>query len=472
MKKRDCDYDVIVIGAGGAGMAAAVTAADSGARVALLEAWDRVGGSTALAGGYLYATGTRQQLALGVDDSAERMYHDIRQLNGDSIPEPVLRRFIAESPGTVAWLEDLGVEFPTEKLVSPDGRMPARAHEPVGYGHAIARQLDLAVSQRDIDLALNSRVESLITDSHGAVAGVRLPDGDITAQTTIIACGGIGGDAALLDEYCPKSARCGDWRWYVGCQTNRGDGLRLAQASGGKISGRDSGLFLMTPNFRHDLEVIGPAWVLLINSRGERIVREDGAYWEVSEALEAQPDGRGFALFSHDQMQAARPDPRVLEALASGSITLNWTPEMLTAQHHAGRVIRADSLEELALHTGLDPSAVGATALRYNQLARRGRDEDFGKHGDALLPLESPPFYAVEVRPALAIVTGAGPAINENAQVLSTRGGVIRGLYAAGETTGNVYGRYYVGSGYAISSALTFGRIAGREAAGLAQRHA
>ncbi|MBA6413771.1 FAD-dependent oxidoreductase [Parahaliea sp. F7430] len=468
MNSASTDYDVIVIGAGGAGMTAAITAAKNGARVALLEAWDRVGGSTALSGGYLYATGTKQQKAQAVDDSPERMYEDIRALNGDSIPEPVLRRFIKESADTVAWVESLGVKFPTEYCVSPDGIMPARAHAPEGNGLSITEKLDLEVNRCGIDLALNTRVQELLKDDTGAVTGVRLPDGDISAGAVIIACGGIGGDPALLDEHCPKTKRNGDWRWYVGCQTNRGDGLRLTQAVGGKVSGKDSGLFLMTPNFHRDLEVIGPAWVMMVNSRGERIMREDGAYWAVSEALEAQPDGRAFAVFSHEQMLAAEPDPRVLQAIADGTITLNWTPEVLTAQQGAGRVLKADTLAELGRQAGLDPAKLEAATERYNRLAKEGNDVDFGKDSAAMQAILEPPFYAVEVRPALAIVTGAGPAIDGSARVLSDSGGIVPGLYAAGETTGNVYGRYYVGSGYAINSALTFGRVAGQEAASFA----
>jgi fumarate reductase flavoprotein subunit len=463
------DYDVIIVGAGGAGLAAAICAADTGARVAVLEAWDRIGGSTALAGGYVYAVDTHQQHDKRVDDSRERMQADIRDINGDTIAPAILGTFAAQSAETVSWLGHMGVEFPVEKLVSPDGLMPARAHEPVGYGYGIVQRLEYAVSQRGIDIALNTRVETLATNDDGNVCGIVLDGAVVSAGAVILACGGIGADPDLLDRYCPKSKLAGGWRWYVGCQTNRGDGLRMAQSVSAEIAGLDSGLFLMTPNFYRDLEVIGPGWVALVNHRGERIAREDGAYWEISQALEAQEDGRGYAIFSHDLMLASEPDPRVLEALANGGITLNWSPDVLQEQIETGRVVAAASVAELAQRLGIETGGLERTLARYNSMAAAGSDEDFGKSPAALKAVNGPPYYAVEVRPAVAIVTGAGPAIDERARVVRPDGTPIAGLYAAGETVGNVYGRYYVGSGYAIGSAITFGRIAGREAARFAR---
>ena len=459
------DYDVIVVGGGGAGLTAAIQACDSGARVALLEAGERLGGSTALAGGFVYAAGTRQQEALGIEDDGQAMIDDIRHINDDTIPDDLLQRFANESADTLAWLGDIGVNFPDERLVSPNGRMLPRSHEPEGFGAAIVERLDYEVSRRDIDVALNTRVQRLITDGEGAVVGVAIGDNVVTAGAVILASGGIGGDPALIDRMCPKSSRTGDWRWHVGCETNRGDGLRLAESVGAKITGEDSGLFLMTPDFYHDLEVIGPDWVLLVNSRGQRIVREDAAYWELSEALEAEPDARGFCLFNRAAMLEASPDPRVLEALADGTITLSWIPRVLEEQIEKGKVLSADSLPELAEAIGVNAESLDATVQRYNALCSAGSDEDLGKAAASLKPLDKPPYYAAEVRPAIAIVMGSGPAIDACGRVVDDAGAPIPGIYAAGEVTGNVYGRHYVGSGYAISSALTFARVAGREAA-------
>jgi fumarate reductase flavoprotein subunit len=462
---RSPEYDVIVIGAGGAGLCAAIAAADAGARVALLEAGRRIGGSTALAGGFVLAAGTAQQRALGIEDSPEAMVEYIIDRNGSSSPVEVVRRVCEEAPRMLQWLGEIGVEFPPERLVSPNGRMVARAHEPDGFGARIIERLDYELSRRGIDLACNTRVEELLCLEDGSVAGVRIGAESIEARAVVIACGGIGGDPQLLHRMLPKSRRVGDWLWHVGCETNRGDGLRMAEAAGARICGEDSGLLLATPNFHRDLEVIGPDWVLLVNSRGERIVREDAAYWELSEALEAQEDARGFCIFDHALMLGAEPDPRVLEALAQGTISLSWIPRVLQEQIARGRVITANSLPELAAAAGIDAAQLERSAQQYNVLAGRGKDSDFGKAQRCLKPLAAPPYYAVEVRPAIVIVTGAGAAVDGNARVVKPDGCAIPGLFAAGETTGDVYGRYYVGSGYAIASALSLGRIAGREAA-------
>jgi fumarate reductase flavoprotein subunit len=462
------DYDVIVIGGGGAGLCAAITAADAGARVALLEAGKRVGGSTALAGGFVFAAGTEQQRVRGIEDSPEAMFEYVRERNGDTSPADVVRRVCEEAPRMLAWLGEIGVEFPPERLVSPNGRMVARAHEPEGFGARIIERLDYELSRRGVDLACNTRVEELVCAPDGAVSGVRIGAETVAARAVVLACGGIGGNAALLHRMLPKSRRVGDWLWHVGCETNRGDGLRMAEAVGARICGEDSGLLLATPNFHRDLEVIGPDWVLMVNTSGERIVREDAAYWELAEALEAQDDSRGFCVFDHALMLGAEPDPRVLEALAQGTISLSWIPRVLQEQLGRGRVLMAESIGKLAVAMGVDAAALERSVKRYNALAQAGLDADFGKAARCLKPLAAPPYYAVEVRPAIAIVTGAGPAIDGSTRVLRPSGDSVPGLFAAGESTGDVYGRYYVGSGYAIASALSLGRVAGREAAGWA----
>lgn len=469
MAEGSLDYDVIVIGGGGAGLIAAIHAFDAGAKVALLEADDRLGGSTALSGGLFYATETKQQAELQVVDDQKSVCADIAAISSGKIPESLSRRFASEARQTLDWLVSIGVEFPSDRLVSADRVMPPRSHEPVGSGAAIIRCLDYEASKRDIDIAYRSRVEELIVDSAGAIRGVRLDGSEIHAAAVILACGGIGGSPELLDRMTPKSRRAADWRWYVGPRQNRGDGLKMAESVGARIDGEDSGLFLLSPNFYRDLEVIGPAWALLVNQQGKRIVREDGGYWELSEAVERQEEGAAYYIFNEELLLASEPDERVLEALAEGTITLNWIPSVIHEQAEKGKVKVADTLEDLAKSINIDAEALAATVSDYNAAAGSGDNDEFSKAKEYCLAMKSGPYYAVEVRPSIAIVTGAGAAIDDRGNVISEEGLPIPGLYAAGEVTGNVYGPYYIGSGYAIGTTLTFGRRAGIEAANFAR---
>jgi fumarate reductase flavoprotein subunit len=466
------DYDVIVIGGGGAGMAAAIQAADAGARVALLEAGSRLGGATALAGGLFYAAGTATQRALGIVDTPDAMYRDILALNGDSVPPALVRRLCDDAPKIMNWLVELGVEFPPERLSSPSGRGVPRAHEPVGFGAKIAEQLDLAVSKRPIDVARATRVEKLLTDAQGAVTGVEVGDDEIHARAVVLACGGYGASEEFIKRMLPKAARVGDWVWNVGCSTNRGDGLRMAEAVGAPLVGQDSALLLLTPNFYRDLEVIGPDWALMVNARGKRFVREDGAYYEIAEGIEAQPHSRAYCIFDRPLLETAKPHPRVLEAVKLGIATVSWVTRVLLEQLEKGRVIESPTIAGLAQKIGVDAAALTTTVARYNQLASAGRDDDLDKSAASLKPVATPPFYAVEVRPAALIVTGGGMPIDVEARVLDSMGRPIPGLYAAGETVGNIYGSHYVSSGYAIASSITFGCVAGRAAAAHARARA
>ncbi|MBS0377157.1 MAG: FAD-dependent oxidoreductase [Proteobacteria bacterium] len=464
------DFDVIVLGGGGAGMTAAIRAADAGKRVALLEAGDRLGGSTALSGGVFYAAGTAAQRELGISDSADAMYLDILALNGNSVCRPALRRLCDEARETMEWLGTLGVEFPAARLSSPNGRSVPRSHEPVGFGMRIAECLDTALSQRPVDVVRRARAEKILVNEAGRASGVVVDGEPISCRAVVIATGGFGGDPAWVDRLLPKARQAGSWVWHVGNKTNRGDGLRMAEQAGAQILGTDSGLLLSTPNFHRDLEVLGPDWALMVNTRGERFTREDGAYWEIAEALEAQPGSRAFVIFDRAMFEGAKPHPRVLEALAAGVITVSWVPRMFEEQLAKGNILEAGTIEGLAERTGLPASALAATIERYNAGARSGADAQFGKRPDCNKPVATAPYYAVEVRPAILTVTGGGVRIDAAARVCAASGNAIPGLFAAGETVGSLYGKHYAGTGYAIASSITFGRVAGLEAAAASGR--
>jgi fumarate reductase flavoprotein subunit len=145
--------------------------------------------------------------------------------------------------------------------------------------------------------------------------------------------------------------------------------------------------------------------------------------------------------------------------------------EVLAAKSEEGRITRADTLEDLARRAGIRPDALRGTIDRYNADCERGEDSAFFKDpASGMRPLETPPFYAVEVRPAIICWTGAGLRIDADTQVLSSEERPIPGLYAAGETVGSLHGDRYVGGGGSFGPCIVFGKLAGENAAAYAAK--
>jgi fumarate reductase flavoprotein subunit len=459
------DYDVIIVGGGGAGMSAAIEAVDAGARVALLEADDKLGGSTALSGGVYYAAGTSVQRTAGIEhDSADAMFEYYMTLNQYRV-EASLARTLSDHAGEgLEWLITMGVEFAAPALYSSGVESIPRGHAASGMGAAIGAALDREVSKRTIDVALQTRVAGLIIDD-GRVRGVSLKDQDIHSPAVIIASGGFGANPHLLNKHYPEAAAHGDWTWYIGNPHCVGDGLALGESAGADIVGHNRGLLLTTPNFKKELEVYVPGWLMYVNREGRRFVNEMVEYAVMSGTVKAQTGGSCFAIFDHNAKCEAKPSRQYADAFAAGMISLNWVAEELDAQIKTGKVISADSLGALETKCGIRPGSLSATVERYNADVQAGVDSMFHKKPTEMKPVQTPPFHAVEIRPAIVCLTSTGLRIDASAHVLDQRDRIIKGLYAAGETTGGVLGERYIGGGNSIANAIVFGRIAGQQAA-------
>jgi fumarate reductase flavoprotein subunit len=461
------DYDVIVVGGGGAGMCAAVEAHAAGARVALLDADSRLGGSTALSGGVFYAAGTSVQRSRGITgDDADAMFEYYMTLNQYRV-EASLARLLCDHAGpALEWLIGIGVEFPPEELYSSGVERVPRGHAAAGAGAAIAAALERQVRQRDIDVAVGSRVAGLVRErADGPVRGIEVDGESVTARAVVLCTGGFGANPYLLHQHYPSAARQGDWAWYIGSAHCQGDGLTLGQAVGADVVGHDRGLLLTTPNFRKVLEVFVPGWLVYVNREGRRFVNEMAEYAVMAGVIQAQTGGSCFAVFDESARREAKPLARYADAFAAGVLPMNWVADELAAQAQSGKVLTAETLAALALRCGIRPGALAATVERYNADARTGEDRAFFKPGGEMKPILTPPFYAAEIKPAIVCLTSAGLRIDAAARVLGTDDRPIGGLFAAGETTGGVLGERYVGGGNSIANAIVFGRLAGREAA-------
>ncbi|MGF7154805.1 FAD-dependent oxidoreductase [Novosphingobium gossypii] len=456
MSGEALDYDVIVIGTGAAGLSAAAAAADNGASVLMVEAANRTGGSSALSGGVFYAAGTSLQREAGIDDDPEAMSHYYMTLNQYKIEPSLVRTLCRQSASAFEWLRGLGVDFTVDNLYASGVDKVRRGHRATEGGAGIVQGIEGFLSGRSVETVLETRVESLLIEQ-GRVHGIVVDGQPVRSAATVIATGGFGANPQLLAELYPDAARHGELHWYIGAETCRGDGLGLAAQVGGQLSQANRGLLLLTPGFAKDLESYLPGWLMMVNRHGRRFVDETIEYSVLAAVLDEQPGQDCFAIFD----EAARMDSKTTQYRPAP----NWTAERLLDHVDAGTLISAPTLDELAARLGVDAARLTTTTRRYNALAQAGSDADYFKPPAMLRTVAQGPFYAAHVRPAIICWTGTGIRIDPEARVLGADDRPVPGLYAAGETTGGMFGQCYAAGGASIGNAVVFGRIAGRNAA-------
>jgi len=456
------DYDVVVIGSGAAGLSAAVSAADAGASVLVVEADKQVGGSSRLSEGHFYAAGTSIQREAGIeDDTAEAMFQHYMTLNQWMVEPSVVRRYCELSAPTFEWLRQLGIGYSPKKLYQSGVGTVARGHPPDGGGQAVVQALDAQRAARGVDLILDSRVDALLRDDAGSIIGIRIGSDRASCGAVVIATGGFGANPAMFPEHFPDAAAAGDWCWYIGSPLARGDGLRLGQTVGAALDGHNRGLLLVTPGFSHDLEVLLPGWLILVNRQGRRFTDETAPYTVLGGLIQRQ-GGRAFAIFDEAARAGAHRSP---------DSQAYWVDEVLEQKAAEGTIARADSLKELAASAGIPAAALAGTVERYNADCARGQDSVFFKNpASGMRAIQQPPFYAAEVRPAIVCWTGAGLRINADTCVLGCDERPIAGLYAAGETVGSLHGDRYIGGGGSFGPCIVFGKLAGQQAAAYCAR--
>lgn len=450
------DYDVIIAGTGIAGLSAAVLAADAGADVLMVEAAGRTGGSSALSGGVFYAAGTSLQREAGIADDAEAMFQYYMALNQYKL-EPALVRTLCEGTAPAfEWLRAIGVEFTEDNLYASGVDKVRRGHRATGDGAGIVAALEGWLSGKSVDTVLETRVERLLIES-GRVCGIVVDGAEVRSTATVIATGGFGANPEMLAQLYPDAARHGDLHWYIGADTCRGDGLALAGQAGSQLSLANRGLLLVTPGFAKDLESYLPGWLMMVNRHGRRFVDETIEYSVLAAVLDEQPGQDCFAIFDEasrlsSQTTRYRPAP-------------NWTADRLLDHVEAGTLVTAPTLEELAARIEVPADRLVRTAERYSTMAEGGQDRDYFKPDGMLRPVSQGPFYAAHIRAAIICWTGTGIRIDTEARVLGGDDRPIPGLYAAGETTGGMFGQCYAAGGASIANAAVFGRIAGHNAA-------
>lgn len=464
-------FDVIVVGAGTAGIPCAIFAAEAGARVLLLEKDVRIGGTLHVTGGHMSAAGTRRQRESSIEDSAEEHLADIRRISQGTAREDLITVAAHNAAETIEWLQDLGFPFAPETPRIVYGHEPyttARTYYGKDEGLSILavlqKELDRVCAEHDLTVWTQAPVLELHQDKDGAVVGISVlrgqQDVSVVAGAVVLATGGYGSDQDLFQELdgAPLIS--------AAAKTSTGDGLHLGMGVGAALQGE--GTYLPTfgglpdPRYpgranwsdRQRLTSERPPREIYVDVNGRRWVREDEESIDEKErALVRIPDQTFWTVFD---------DAALSESVGPmNEMIIGLDPEAVRgiADSRAG-VHSATTVEELAAKAGIDPDGLVATVEAYNGYVAAGHDPEFGR---AYLPapLAVPPFYAIRNH-AITLVTFQGLDIDDHFAVRDEAGNPIEGLYAVGEVigAGATCGNSFC-SGMLVTPALTFGRLLG-----------
>ncbi|MEC4891965.1 MAG: flavocytochrome c [Oscillatoria sp. PMC 1051.18] len=445
----DESTDVIVIGSGFAGLAAAIEAAQAGCSVIVLEKRDSCGGNSWISGGALAAVDVVMQRRHGVVDSTRLMFEDMMRAGRTNDPE-LVRLVCTHSFEVLQWLrQDFGIEF-MDRLEQLGGHSVPRCHsvEEIQGRNIINPMLERAASLK-VDIRLNTCMEEIYQTSQGTAIAVRAslvstPDRaeslTIKAKKAIIlASGGFSGEAAGKDAL------------RTSLSDSTSETLRIAERAGAALI--DMEHLQMLPCASPDEQGRGVAAVFasyaifpygfMVNpATGKRFVNE----WTDRKT-------RAEAMMALENFPVGIVDQQGLENVG----------EMIHEHMDEAVTRRFDSLAALADYHQLPEKALEETLQTYNSYVEKHLDEEFGKPIPAKAKPLNPPFYSVRLWPK-AHSTMGGVRINPQAAVLDKAGRVIPRLYAAGEVTGGIHGVCRLGC-CAITECLVFGRIAGRQAA-------
>ncbi len=457
------DYDLIVVGAGTAGIPCALEGGAAGGRVLLLDKNDDIGGTLHVSSAHMSGAGSRRQKAHGIDDTPEAHFDDIMRISQGTGRADMARLAAQTCASTIDWLEDNGFDFSPETPRIVYGHEPYRTartyYGPQGGRSVLAvlrRLLDEATAAGRVELRLGAAVAGLILED-GRCGGVRLADGTaITAGAVVLCTGGYGYDPAFFEQ--AEGLKLVTAAYH----TSTGDGLKMAMAAGARLVGQGNYLptfgglppteGLRIPWDDRPLLVAQerPPFEIYVDRGGRRWVAEDEPSIDIKEhALEAIADMTFWMVL----------DARALRE--GGTFVKGWDAAELDrrANRQTG-VHRADSLEALAAAAGIDAAGLAQTVAEYNAAVAAGEDRAFGRRC-LPAPIAEAPFYALQNH-GITLRTSCGIDVDIDLRVLGADGAPIDGLYAAGEILGAaaIGGRSFC-SGASVTPAITFGRMLG-----------
>lgn len=438
---EDTTVDIVVVGAGAAGMTAAIRAAEAGANVLLIEKQGFLGGGDSMFSSTSIRAGG-SQFQQGEGQSAEDFYNYLEgqalQYRPDECDLEAVKIYAERSGAIVDWLVELGAPYGTVV----DSSFSVKMTDGSAPGPHNIRVLSERLNELGVESRVNTKATSILMED-GKAVGVTVEDKNgtynIYAEATILCTGGYSNNLGLVAEYAPEWLN----RPTTGAASCTGDGILMAQAIGAKITNMDqvkaNALCYVLGGVGISLTAI-TNYAVLVNHEGERFMNESGGtVISRAEQLMAQSNHEAYAVF----------DQTVIDELS-----------LIAGYNNSGYFYSADTLEELAAQLDVDQEAFLATMAAYQEAGKTGYDEAFDK--EITDPIDTPKYYAALVTPSMQSTYG-GITVDHSCHVLDNNDQVIPGLYAAGATSGHSCCAGEVGA--ALIVAFVYGEIAGQTAA-------
>lgn len=438
-------YDIIIVGAGGAGMTAALEAKAAGMNPVIFEKMPVAGGNTSKSSSGMNASGTKFQKEKGIEDSNDLFYNEtLKGGKGTNDPE-MLRFFVDNSASAIDWLDSIGIRL--NNITITGGMSVERTHRPEdgsAVGQYLVSGLVKNVQEKGIPLFVNAEVKN-VTEKDGKVTGVKVvfnqkEEKTISSKAVVVTTGGFGANFDMIKEVRP------DLAGYV--TTNQvgstGDGIKMIEDLDGYTVDMDQ--IQVHPTVQQEKSyLIGEAvrgeGAILVNADGIRFHNEMDTRDNVTAAINQLPDRQAWLVFDSGVKSRAKA---------------------IEQYEKMGFVVQGDTIEALAEKMDVPADKLKATMDSWNSAVSNKNDAEFGRT-TAMNALSGAPFYAIKIGPGIHYTMG-GVKINTNTEVLKKDGQPIPGLFAAGEVTGGLHGQNRIG-GNSVAEIIIFGRQAGIKSA-------
>lgn len=439
-KYKDTSCDIVIIGAGGAGLSAAAEAASKGAKVIVLEKMGSTGGNTISATGGLNASETSIQKKLGIQDTNKQFFEDTMKGGHYKNNPELVRNLVEKSAETVDWLVSIGADLTDVGKMA--GSTNKRTHRPQG-GNAVGSNLIPALEKAALKAGAEIRCASKVLDiieKDGKAAGVKVSSESseytISANAVIIATGGFGANPQMVISYKPEFEGFGttNHKGATGDAFGWIEKFNVALTQMDEIQTHPT---VVPGNGTMITEAVRGNGAILVNRDGKRFCTEMATRDVMSKAILAQKGKTAFLVFDQDVRESLKAIENYIET---------------------GLITQAGTLSELAEKLEIPAAEFEKTMAEYGQIQKSGIDPLGRKASEMPRPLTKVPFYAVEVGPAVHHTMG-GITINTKAQVMDTEGNPVPGLFAAGEVTGGIHGANRLG-GNAVADICIYGKIA------------